>query len=141
MLVVGLGGMCFHRRLELIDWRGVMLRDLPQRESCTIYARLGWKPLRSATPPLSCRVSTEGTSGRGDHSVCPLGGFIGAQEHIIYNCRGVPQGSPQGQTLSSPGHFCASLSWGGVSSAGVCRLPNLPAGAQPLEQLCDLSPA
>ena len=39
----------------------------------------------------------EGTFCRGDLSVCPLGGFTGAQEHLISNRRGVPQGSPQGQ--------------------------------------------
>ena len=32
-------------------------------------------------------------------SVCPLGGLTGAHECLISNCRGVPQGSPQGQTL------------------------------------------
>ena len=33
----------------------------------------------------SCRVSTEVTFGRSDLSVCPLGGFMGAQECIISN--------------------------------------------------------
>ena len=47
------------------------------------------------------RVSTEVTFGRGDLSVCPLGVFIGAQECLVSNWRGVPQGSPQGQPLSA----------------------------------------
>ena len=42
------------------------------------------------------------TFGRGDLSVCSRGGFLGAQEYIISNWRGVPQGSPQGQTLRAP---------------------------------------
>ena len=45
------------------------------------------------------RVSSEVTFGRGDLSVCPLGGLIGAQECLVSNLRAVPQGSPQGQTL------------------------------------------
>ena len=45
------------------------------------------------------RVSTDVTFGRGDLSVCPLGGFIGALEHLISTWRGIPQGSPQGQPL------------------------------------------
>ena len=45
------------------------------------------------------QVSTEVTFGLGDLSVCPLGGFVGAHEWFIYTWRGVPQGSPQGQTL------------------------------------------
>ena len=48
---------------------------------------------------ISIRVSTKVTFGRGDLSICPLGGFTGAQEHLISNWRGVPQGCPQGQTL------------------------------------------
>ena len=54
------------------------------------------------------RVSTEATFGRGDLSVCPLGGFIGAQECFISNWRSVPQGSPREQTLRAlllKGHF------------------------------------
>ena len=39
------------------------------------------------------------TFGRGDPGVCPLGGFIGAQEYLVSNWRGVSQGSPQGQPL------------------------------------------
>ena len=31
------------------------------------------------------RVSAEVTFGRGDRSVCPLGGFTGAKENIISN--------------------------------------------------------
>ena len=45
------------------------------------------------------RVSTEVTFGRGDLGVCPLGDCLWAHELLIYNWRGVPQGSPQGQTL------------------------------------------
>ena len=37
--------------------------------------------------------------GRGDLSVCPLGVFVGAHAWLVSNWRGVPQGSPQGQTL------------------------------------------
>ena len=40
-----------------------------------------------------------GDLGRGDLSVCPLGGFTGACEYIISAWRGVDLGSPQGQTL------------------------------------------
>ena len=36
------------------------------------------------------RESTEGTFGRGDLSVCPLGGLTGALERLISNWRGVP---------------------------------------------------
>ena len=39
------------------------------------------------------------TFGRGDLGVCPLGGSTGARECLVSNWRGVPQGSPQGQTL------------------------------------------
>ena len=45
------------------------------------------------------RVSADVTFGRGDLSVCPRGVFIGARECLVSNWRGVPQGSPQGQTL------------------------------------------
>ena len=45
------------------------------------------------------RASTEVTFGRGDLSVCPLGGFTGAHECPISKWKGVPQGSPQVQTL------------------------------------------
>ena len=46
------------------------------------------------------RVSTQGTFGRGDLSVCPpIQGFTGAHERLISNWRGVPQGSPWGQRL------------------------------------------
>ena len=44
-------------------------------------------------------ASTEVTFGRGDLSVCPLGGFVGAPEWFISNRRGVPQACPQGQAL------------------------------------------
>ena len=40
------------------------------------------------------RPLAEGTS-----VFCPLGGFMGAQEYLSSSWRGVPQGSPQGQTL------------------------------------------
>ena len=49
------------------------------------------------TSPL--RESTEVTFGRGDLSFCPLGGLTGAPEWRISDWRGVPQGSPWGQTL------------------------------------------
>ena len=58
------------------------------------------------------RVNTEVTFGRGHLSVCPLGGFTGAQEWFVSDWRGVPLGSPQGQTLWAlllRGTFCASL--------------------------------
>ena len=58
-----------------------------------------------AFPPLSCdfRVSTEVTFGRGDLSVCPLGGFTWGQRNVLFLTGGVsPQGSPQGQTLRAP---------------------------------------
>ena len=47
------------------------------------------------------RGSAEVTFGRGDLSlsVGPLGGFTGAHECLISKWRGVPQASPQGQTL------------------------------------------
>ena len=44
-------------------------------------------------------VSTEVTFGRGDLSVCPLRGLTGAHECLVSTWRGVPKGSPQGQTL------------------------------------------
>ena len=44
-------------------------------------------------------ISTEVTFGRGDLSVCPLGGFPGAHEYLLSNRRVVPQGAPQGRTL------------------------------------------
>ena len=37
---------------------------------------------------------------RGDVSVCPLGGFIRALGCLISDCRGVPPGAPQRQTLN-----------------------------------------
>ena len=38
------------------------------------------------------RVSTEVTFGRGDLSVCPLGGLIGAQECLVSHWRVSPRG-------------------------------------------------
>ena len=56
------------------------------------------------------RVSAEATFGRGDLSVCPLGGFPGAHAHLTSNWRGVPKGSHLNTKGTSPwGHFCASL--------------------------------
>ena len=65
------------------------------------------------------RVGTEGTFGRGDLSVCPHGGLAVAHEYLISYWRGIPQGSPKGQTLkgtSPSGHFCASLKEGRLAS-------------------------
>ena len=45
------------------------------------------------------RVNTEVTFGRGDLRVYPLWGLTGAHECFISDLRGVPQGSPQRQTL------------------------------------------
>ena len=45
------------------------------------------------TPPSRVRVSTEVTFGRGDLSVCPLGGFIGRPMNILFLVGGV---SPRG---------------------------------------------
>ena len=58
---------------------------LEKREDISDLGGLGAVPV--------CRASTEVTFGRGDLSVCPLGGFTGAQEHLISTWRGVPQGS------------------------------------------------
>ena len=49
--------------------------------------------------PDGFRVSTEVTVGRGDLTVCPLRGLMGAQELYISKWRSVPQASPQGQIL------------------------------------------
>ena len=54
---------------------------------------------RKMAPVPEFRRNTEATFGRGDLSVCPLGGFIGAQECHVSNWKGVPQGSPQRRTL------------------------------------------
>ena len=74
---------------------------------------------------MSCiygRVSTEVTFGRGDLSVCPLGGFTGAHAQLISNWRGVPQGYPQGQTLRAllP-RGTSVLYWDGVGSDRLRR--------------------
>ena len=53
--------------------------------------------------------STSVTFGRGDLGVCPLGGFPGAHESLVSNWRGVPQGSPQGQTLRALLLRCTSV--------------------------------
>ena len=77
---------------------------------------------------VACRVGTELTFGRGDLSVCPLGGLIGARECFVSNWRGVPQGSPQGQTLRAPWWCCRWCCWGGAvggaagGAAGVVLL-------------------
>ena len=44
-----------------------------------------------------CRLSTEVTFGRGDLSVCPLGGFAGAMNRLLLIGGVSPRGCPQGQ--------------------------------------------
>ena len=84
--------------------RGPRRRDVcPSANGCSrtiVRERLFGSPLGFRRPHF--RVSTEVTFGRGDLSVCPLGGFTGAQECLVSDWRGVPQGSPEGQTLRAP---------------------------------------
>ena len=43
-----------------------------------------------------CRVSTEVTFGRGDLSVCPIGGSIGARNILLLTGEECPPGVPTG---------------------------------------------
>eukprot|EP00972_Heterocapsa_arctica_P066056 9745154-Heterocapsa_arctica.AAC.1 len=51
---------------------------------------------------MTSQRPTEVPFGRDALSVCPFEGFVGAKESLISNWRGVPQGSPGGQTLREP---------------------------------------
>ena len=76
-----------------------LLRIEVMRTDRTAARSRGQVNWQTSTPEPHSRLSTEVTFGRGDLSVCPLEGFPGAHESLISNWRGVPQGSPQGQTL------------------------------------------
>ena len=70
---------------------------------CVCAVAAGWSdnPHQQVVPRSRIPRTTSHFSyfGRGDLSVCPLGGFTGAHESFTSNRRGVPRGSRQGQAL------------------------------------------
>ena len=110
-----IGGLGVHQGDEsLLTFK--KREDVP-RETPRLWLTPCWYDLTSLL-----RLSTEVTFGRGDLSVCPLGGFTGDREQPISERRGVPLGSPQGQTLRVlllRGHFCASST---AAQRRVCML-------------------
>ena len=72
--------------------------DFPRtRISTAVFADVWRKKVNPETPRLKS-AKHKRDLWRGDLSVCPLGGLTRAHEHLISDRRGVPQGSPQGQT-------------------------------------------
>ena len=67
---------------------GVLLRSVDPVIAGAALVTEPWgevrsNPLRVVAPVPYSRVSAEVTFGRGDLSVCPLGGFTGAHDHLI----------------------------------------------------------
>ena len=98
------------------------------------------------SPPLLSmnRVSTEVTFGRGDLGVCPLGCFTGAQDYLVSNWRGVPQGSPQGQTLralllrgTSVPPWVRTMT---LRAVVISAISGAPASAAPPESFLEVGP-
>jgi len=90
------GARCACPRVELTVRR--RLRALHVERCSCLFAKQ--TPDVHPCPRMAIdSVSAQGTFGQGDLSVCPLGGFTGVHELFISGWRGVPQGSPQEQTL------------------------------------------
>ena len=79
----------------------VPLKDILNAAAASHRLAVRWPTERNSSLH-PCPASTEGTFGRGDLCVCPLGGLVGAPGRLVSHWSGVPKLSPQGQTLRAP---------------------------------------